>query len=915
MLGLLVLVVVVGGGGGGAEAARIPYAPVQILTSTTSCADATAVCRGRDVALVLTGRKLLALDYGTGATFEADNGSQLRVVTPDLPFSSSSAFGAARAADGSLVVVAGDCRSRTPPQVWTLDPDDDGKGWVRKAVSGGEGSGEGEVAPPLALGATLAFSSTLAPVMERPSIYSYGGMCVDDGDDHDDGGWQAQGQYSKTMRRLTPDEHDGYVVGTAAASAPREALAGFSLTALPGSATNISGTVTQRASYVLLGGHTRQAFINMSTAAVWSLPEEAWSYVGVAASSAQPDSRSGHTAVLSADGRDLVILGGWVGDTSTAAKPQLLLLRRGASGAYSSWRWSVPERQPEEDLFGHGAALLPGNVMMVYGGRTVTSQDERGLRFLNLSSLEWLPSYRHLTDVHSSSSPDSSQAAAPDLAGSNPSLRRLALGLGLGLGLALLLGLVIALCAWRRKKKRIRRGDVLIDPSVRYASLVRKPLPAETRFDAFVSSAPGAIHPIPEADEDEMGYHDDHHHRRDQQHQQHHNQPVTPTSEVLSDPFATPPVVFRSRSQRHEDDVQGHHYFHQQQQSHQYQGRVSPEADGSLSSGSYNTARSGGFTALQAEAPGLLLGSRSDDGVGGVSPSKSRRSPRRSWFGSLRRVFSVSGTSSSSSYAAAATGAGGSMTAAAMAPTRPSFDRAASDFLDQPRLVDELLRRRQGRLDWEHDVDDGHAHVDDYDDYDGARGGAGEWDIERAAEQRLVQVMFTVPRERLRVVNGMEEDEAGDEEGGGGGGGSGGGQLVLHQPQVAELVDPGSSEQEQGRRASTDNSSWRLSTAAVLTAEAVTLARPPRTRVLQMVDSIESRSNSPARQETTATPTATETATESQRPGEDEDEPDCGSDVGCLPLQHDEPALGVYEDDDEDRHEGRRRYDLRDDTI
>ncbi|RDA90880.1 hypothetical protein CP533_3220 [Ophiocordyceps camponoti-saundersi (nom. inval.)] len=890
MLSLFVLVVV-----GGTKAARIPYAPAQVLTSTTSCADATGVCRGRDVALVLTGRKLLALDYGTGATFEANNSSQLRVVSSDLPFSSSSSFGAARAADGSLVVVAGDCRSRTPPQVWTLDPDDDGKGWVRKPVSGGEGSGGGgEVAPPLALGATLAFSSTLAPIMDRPSIYSYGGMCADDKDDND-GKWQARGEYSKTMRRLTPGENDGYVVGSAAASAPRTALAGFSLTALPGSATNISGTVTQRASFVLLGGHTRQAFINMSTAAVWSLPEEAWTYVGVAASSTPPESRSGHTAVLSADGRDLVILGGWVGDTSTAAKPQLVLLRRGASGAYSSWRWSVPERQPEEDLFGHGAALLPGNIMMVYGGRTVTSQDERGLRFLNLSSLEWLPSYRHLPDMHSSSSPDSSKAAAPDLAGSNPSLRRLALGLGLGLGLALLVGLVIALCAWRRKKKRIRRGDALIDPSVRYASLVRKPLPAETRFDAFVSSAPGAIHPIPEADEDDLGYHDDH------QHQQHplHNQPVTPTSDVLSDPFATPPVVFRSWSQRHEGDVQGHHH----QQPYQYHGRDSPEADGSLSSGSYNTARSGGFTALQAEAPGLLLGSRSDDGVGGVSPSKSRRSPRRSWFGSLRRVFSVSGTSSSSSYAAAATGAAGPMAAAAMAPTRPSFDRAASDLLDQPRLVDELLRRRQGRLDWEHDVDDGHVHVDDYDDYDNARGGGGEWDIERAAEQRLVQVMFTVPRERLRVVNGMEEDEGADEEGGGSGAGAGG-QVLLHQPQVAELVDPGSSEQDQDRRASTDNSSWRLSTAAVLTAEAVTLARPPRTRVLQMVDSIESRSNSPARREATATATP-----EPQRQEDAGEEQGGGSDVGCLPLQHDEPALGIGDDDDG------RRFDLRDDTI
>ena len=48
----------------------------------------------------------------------------------------------------------------------------------------------------------------------------------------------------------------------------------------------------------------------------------------------------------------------------------------------------------------------------------------------------------------------------------------------------------------------------------------------------------------------------------------------------------------------------------------------------------------------------------------------------------------------------------------------------------------------------------------------------GEWDVEGAARGRVVQLMFTVPRERLRVVNadvdgrsvasGAAEDEGGD---------------------------------------------------------------------------------------------------------------------------------------------------------
>jgi hypothetical protein len=46
-----------------------------------------------------------------------------------------------------------------------------------------------------------------------------------------------------------------------------------------------------------------------------------------------------------------------------------------------------------------------------------------------------------------------------------------------------------------------------------------------------------------------------------------------------------------------------------------------------------------------------------------------------------------------------------------------------------------------------------------------AEGGEGgesddEWDIERAVENRVVQVMFTVPKEKLRVVNQDVEEES-----------------------------------------------------------------------------------------------------------------------------------------------------------
>ncbi|PHH68760.1 hypothetical protein CDD80_7271 [Ophiocordyceps camponoti-rufipedis] len=664
------------------EGARPPVWDERVLSSASACGENTpnTTCHGRDTALVLSQSRLLALDYGSGAEFEA--GSRLPSVGDDAtPFADAKAVGAARAADGQLLVLAGDCRAASSPTVWTWDPDGRDREWVRGSVGGGEG--QDGVAPPMVMGATLAFSSTLAPVMDRPSIYSYGGVCfTDEDDDGFDENWQASGNYSKTMRRLTPDGDQGYVVGTAAASSPRTAMAGFSLTALPTSATNTSGTVTQRASFVLLGGHTSTAFINMSTAAVWSLPEETWTYVSISGDA--PDSRSGHSCVVSADGRDLVVLGGWVGDERTVARPQLVVLRRGGSGAYSEWRWvSEMQRQGEEEgVFGHGAALLPGNVMVVYGGRKIGhgqgEEDEMGLRFLNLSSMEWLSSYRYdRARMHV-------EPSAPELTGSGPSVRRLGLGLGLGLGLALILALLIALCAWTQHRRRRRhhrrqlRGHLDaqahgIDTDAfswrrkqAYGAVpARKPLPSEARFDAFMSP-PGVIHPILEevpASDDEVG--DD------------------------EDPFASP-------ARRLDPEVREWVEARVGTQGLLMLPRE-PSPDGhSPSSSSYNTARSAGFTALQAEGPTLLPPRRnSSDSSEPSSPNKTRNSPpRRSWFGSLRRVFSVSESSSSPE----------------PIRHRPSLDRATSD-------MGELLRRRQGRGDWE-------------------EGGGGEWDIERAAERR-----------------------------------------------------------------------------------------------------------------------------------------------------------------------------------
>ncbi|UKZ82596.1 hypothetical protein TrVFT333_010389 [Trichoderma virens FT-333] len=283
-----------------------------------------------------------------------------------------------------------------------------------------------------------------------------------------------------------------------------------------------------------------------------------------------------------------------------------------------------------------------------------------------------------------------------------------------------------------------------------------------------------------------------------------------------------------------------------------------PGKPGSSSSSSYNTAKSG-FGALQAEGPNLLLGRTTpsspfeDDELQPSSPSKAKP-PRRSW---LAR----------------------------------DINRHAEPRLRTPlaALGSELLRRKQGRQDWESG--------------EGSGAQENEWDIERAVENRLVQVMFTVPKERLRVVNADDLDD----------GTSMDERQPLHMPQTAELVDmdkrlsmvtpslrsgsklsshhddegggvpvhegdrddgflrinqddyeeksEGSERGEMIERplsvvTDMSRSERRLSiatdvsfarSASVYTAEAMTFERP-KTRVLQMVDRIESQSNTPSKE-------------------------------------------------------------------
>lgn len=59
-----------------------------------------------------------------------------------------------------------------------------------------------------------------------------------------------------------------------------------------------------------------------------------------------------------------------------------------------------------------------------------------------------------------------------------------------------------------------------------------------------------------------------------------------------------------------------------------------------------------------------------------------------------------------------------------------------------------LWQKRQGAKDW--DVEGGDQREESRNEHDA---NDEEWDVESAVERRVVQVMFTVPKEKLRVVN------------------------------------------------------------------------------------------------------------------------------------------------------------------
>ena len=464
--------------------AYLPYLPTRIL----GCPNDDAIFYVfQPSAASGPGSQLLVLN-GT-KTLDASS-LPLTTLSKPPPFLSTGAEGAYTPAigdDGDLLVYAGDCRNISQQSsLWKYRPDNatlntEGN-WSQLSLSYQDTATSAKLNGANYLAAGVAFSSTANATSQ---FYVFGGMCPNE-TDVTSADWTADAEYSNGMLTFQPQAESSpvkeYRVGLSSSKGPPIAEAGFTITALQptfSQSSSENGTQQRNQNYVLVGGHTQSAFINMSQVALLSLPEQSWSFLPVEQPTTSPrtdlaaragttvDPRSGHTAVLSSDGRQVLVFGGWVGDVNTSANPQFAILEIGEGyGGEGNWQWSIPNTGgagPANDVgfYGHGAVMLPGNVMMITGGYSITgSRGTKAKRqdptlnsrnyFFNATSSTWTTSYTRLKPQTGRTG--SSSANADRITTS----KRVGLGAGLTFGILAVLVLVVVYFWYSRRLKRRR---------------------------------------------------------------------------------------------------------------------------------------------------------------------------------------------------------------------------------------------------------------------------------------------------------------------------------------------------------------------------------------------------------------------------------------------------------------------------
>ncbi|GAB7366374.1 hypothetical protein MBLNU230_g8172t1 [Neophaeotheca triangularis] len=481
-----------------AQTNPLPYNPTRILLSpnTTHAYILQPLEDNNNQAQL----RSLSLISGIGT-----DDQDFRTVQRNLPFLDADrelAYTPVIDESGDITVAVGECsRGAAGAAVWRWSTSNGDSGeWTEYGVS--TTSTNNDIDSTHLVG--INFLSSGLSFSERPvsnngdddaksNLYVFGGMCPTDSvEDGNLETWTSAANYSDQMLTLMPQGSDDgdvdYSVEMVAGRGPPIAEAGFSVTPLTPTFSFGSGEDgvddeprARQQSFVLLGGHTQTAFINMSQVALFSLPQESWSFLPVSQPSSQqgdPDTglatrqasvrdvepRSGHTAVLSEDGSKVVLFGGWVGDVGTPAEPQLAVLNVGSGfgGEGNDWSWSVPEQDEEHSsgIYGHGAAMLPGDVMMVTGGYSIGSSSLKRVKraatdrvsLFNVSSNAWITTYeppqRYLDAMSEQQTSEGALTTTSQKAG---------LAVGLILGVLLLIALVLFYFWYTKRLKQARQ--------------------------------------------------------------------------------------------------------------------------------------------------------------------------------------------------------------------------------------------------------------------------------------------------------------------------------------------------------------------------------------------------------------------------------------------------------------------------
>lgn len=376
---------------------------------------------------------------------------------------------------GNITVIAGQCSAGAgSTEIWRFYPDpqsNNGTGtWTSHQTSAVTQGNSNALDGTNFLGNAVAFAADVGGDGADLDYYAFGGMCPFANSTADT--WVGAANYSNAMLSLTPSGEE-YNIAAAANRAPPVAEAGFTMTGLTPtySVKSASENQTQQQDFLLLGGHTQEAFLNMSQVALYSLPQESWTFLSVEQPSGTNavEPRSGHTAVLSEDGSKVVVFGGWVGDISNPAMPQLAILNLGSEyggNDAESWTWTIPSQEGAglvtgAGIYGHGATLLPGGVMMIAGGYAIpaaSSTKRHEIRaasnavFLyNATDGAWIDTYNP---------PESVKLIAAEEASANGPLSKTSqqtgLGVGLGVGVVILLLLIFFYFWYARRLRRLR---------------------------------------------------------------------------------------------------------------------------------------------------------------------------------------------------------------------------------------------------------------------------------------------------------------------------------------------------------------------------------------------------------------------------------------------------------------------------